>query len=94
MLSKQEVKKQCKEYKIEKIPPLKAIRYKCLDCCCNSRTEVDECPVHTCSLWPYREGISPFSERARNMTEEQRKAIGERFKKYHEEQNNKNKGEK
>jgi hypothetical protein len=39
--------------------PIKAIRRKCLDCCCASSMEVGLCPVHSCSLHPYRFGKRP-----------------------------------
>ena len=39
--------------------PMKAIRRKCLDCCCGSSQEVSLCPVHSCSLHPYRFGRRP-----------------------------------
>ena len=38
------------------LTPMKAIRYKCLDCCCWDQTEVRECALSECSLWPYRMG--------------------------------------
>ena len=41
------------------ITPMKAIRAKCLDCCCGSFQEVKECPVKSCGLWPYRLGHRP-----------------------------------
>lgn len=34
----------------------KAIRQKCLDCCCGSNVEVRLCPVIKCPLWRYRLG--------------------------------------
>ena len=34
----------------------KAIRAKCLDCCCGSMTEVRKCPMTDCALYPYRMG--------------------------------------
>jgi len=34
----------------------KAIRLKCLDCCCGSSNEVALCHTITCALWPYRKG--------------------------------------
>jgi len=40
-------------------PPMKAIRRKCLDCCCGSTKEVQLCQVHDCSLFPYRLGTRP-----------------------------------
>jgi len=39
--------------------PIKAIRQKCLDCCCEQPKEVRLCPVKDCSLWPYRMGHRP-----------------------------------
>lgn len=41
------------------ITPLKAIRLKCLDCCCGSSNEVSECPCEDCSLWAFRFGKNP-----------------------------------
>lgn len=34
----------------------KAVRAKCLDCCCGSAPEVKRCPVKTCPLWVFRMG--------------------------------------
>ncbi len=39
--------------------PLQAIREKCLDCCCGSRSEVKLCPCNDCSLWLFRAGHNP-----------------------------------
>jgi len=36
---------------------LKAVKSKCLDCSCNSPTEVKLCPVATCPLYPFKMGI-------------------------------------
>ena len=44
----------------ERLTPVKAIRAKCLDCCCGQRGEVRLCPVHDCSLHPYRMGRRPI----------------------------------
>jgi hypothetical protein len=50
------------------LPPLKAIRAKCLDCCVDSGKEVRLCPCgpgsllespEPCPLWPYRFGKNP-----------------------------------
>ena len=43
--------------------PMKAIRHRCLDCCAGSAREVGLCPVHTCSLHPYRFGKRPGGEK-------------------------------
>ena len=39
--------------------PVKAIRAKCLDCCCGSFAEVKACPCVNCSLYPFRLGKNP-----------------------------------
>lgn len=41
---------------MERLTRGKAIRAKCLDCCCGQRNEVKLCPVTTCPLWIYRLG--------------------------------------
>ena len=35
---------------MEVLTPVKAIRAKCLDCCCDSMKEVRECPIVKCPL--------------------------------------------
>ena len=40
----------------ERITRGKAIRLKCLDCCCGSSAEVRRCPAESCPLWRYRMG--------------------------------------
>lgn len=41
----------------------RAIRAKCLDCCCGQQTEVLRCTVVKCPLWPFRMGTNPFTNR-------------------------------
>ena len=41
------------------LTPLKAIRAKCLDCCCGNKKEVRECTLEKCTLHPYRMGKRP-----------------------------------
>ena len=62
-----------------KTSPLKAIREKCLECCCGSSTEVKECTAQKCPIYPYRFGKNPFRQK-REMTEEQRKAVADRLR--------------
>ena len=54
-----------------KMPVLKAIKQKCLDCSGGSRTEVKQCVVRTCALYPFRLGRNPWrrelSEAAREV---------------------------
>lgn len=38
----------------------KAIREKCMDCCCMQRAEVARCNIKKCSLWPYRMGGTSY----------------------------------
>jgi len=39
--------------------PIKAIRKKCLDCCCDQVKEVRLCTAINCPLYPYRMGRRP-----------------------------------
>lgn len=39
--------------------PLKAIREKCLDCCCSSAQEVRLCTCEKCALYQFRFGKNP-----------------------------------
>jgi len=45
--------------KIHLYSPMKAIRRKCLDCCCGSSQEVRSCHIEDCALHPYRLGKRP-----------------------------------
>lgn len=40
----------------ERVSRSKAIRLKCLDCCCGQSAEVRRCPATECPLWRYRMG--------------------------------------
>ena len=40
----------------ERITRGKAIRLKCLDCCCGSPSEVRRCESRNCPLWRFRMG--------------------------------------
>ena len=41
-------------------PILDTVRAKCLDCCCNQRSEVLRCTAYGCPLWPFRMGTNPL----------------------------------
>ena len=41
---------------MERLSRTKAIRMKCLDCCCDQLAEVRKCPATNCPLWRYRMG--------------------------------------
>ncbi len=58
----------------KRISPLKAIRLKCLDCCCGSSNEVKLCTIPRCPLYPFREGHNPNIAK-REYTNEQRAAL-------------------
>lgn len=62
------------------ISPLRAIREKCIDCCCGQMGEVKLCPNERCALHPFRLGKNPYRAK-REMTEEQRQAAIERLSK-------------
>jgi len=46
---------------------LKAIRGKCLDCSVYQPSEVRNCHVTTCDLWPYRMGLDPEPSHTRGF---------------------------
>jgi len=48
---------------MRELTPIKAIRLKCLDCCCGSAPEVAKCHLEDCSLHPYRFGRRPSSSK-------------------------------
>ena len=41
---------------MERIGRAKAIRLKCIDCCCGNATEVRKCTAENCPLWRFRMG--------------------------------------
>jgi hypothetical protein len=41
---------------MKRTTPLKAIRAKCLDCCCHQARYVRDCNIRECTLWPFRMG--------------------------------------
>lgn len=42
-----------------RLTPMKAIRTKCLDCCCGQANEVKLCTATQCPLYEYRSGHNP-----------------------------------
>ena len=63
----------------------KAIKAKCLDCCCGQMSEVRNCLVISCPLYNFRNGHNPFSKRT--MSEDQKIAAKIRMQKYWESKN-------
>lgn len=62
-----------------KRPLLKAIKLKCMDCCCGSWDEVKKCPSEkTCFLHPSRLGKNPFAFK-REYTEEEKAKLREQL---------------
>lgn len=59
------------------LTPMKAIRAKCLDCCCWQQQEVRLCPATGCPLHPYRMGKNPN----RKVSEERREALAKHLEK-------------
>src|SRR5262245_50633995 len=60
--------------------PLKAIREKCLDCCCGNAAEVRKCVATDCALWPFRMGKNPFHKK-RKLSAGERRERAERLSK-------------
>ena len=50
----------------ERITRGKAIRLKCMDCCCGNSAEVRRCQAENCPLWRYRMGREKKAEELRN----------------------------
>src|ERR1700704_5165854 len=62
--------------------PLKAIREKCLDCCCGNAAEVRKCVAVDCALWPFRMGTNPFRKKP-ELSPAQRRERADRLCKSH-----------
>ena len=55
-----ETKVELQALGFEPTPVLKAIRAKCLDCSGGSPSEVADCLVKNCALYPFRMGRNPW----------------------------------
>ena len=60
--------------------PLKAIRDKCLDCCCGNAAEVRKCVSVDCPSWPFRMGTNSFRKK-RDLSSAEKQARVERLAK-------------
>jgi hypothetical protein len=49
----------CPQGQVVVLRPLRAMREKCLDCCCGQVAMVRDCWITGCTIWPYRHGKSP-----------------------------------
>lgn len=64
--------------------PVKAIRAKCLDCCCGQQNEVKLCPCSDCPLYPFRFGKNPYRTKTSHIyTDEEREAARRRMEALH-----------
>lgn len=59
--------------------PIKAIRAKCRDCCCDQVSEIENCTVENCALHPFRFGKNPYRTK-RELSPEQKEKMSERLK--------------
>ena len=60
--------------------PQRAIREKCIDCCCGDTSEVRKCVAVDCALWPFRMGKNPFRKK-RELSAEEKRERAERLHK-------------
>jgi hypothetical protein len=72
-----EAKAKLKAMGFEPVPVLKAIRTKCLDCSGGMASEVRDCLVRNCALYPFRMGTNPW--RAPVSDEHRQRAARIRF---------------
>jgi len=63
-----------------KVPVLRAIKEKCLDCSGGSHAEVKQCLVRTCALYPFRLGNNPWRPEASEATREVRRRNAARIR--------------
>jgi len=61
------------------VPVLTAIRAKCMDCSCYQRSEIENCTVTKCALYPFRFGRNPWRKTV-ELTEERRQRNAEILK--------------
>lgn len=52
----------------ERVNRPRAIRMKCLDCCCYQPAEVSKCTITDCCLYPFRFGKDPFTKKKGNIS--------------------------
>jgi hypothetical protein len=48
------------ELRHQPMSPLRALRLRCLDCCCDQPSEVRKCTAVKCPSWPFRMGVNPW----------------------------------
>jgi hypothetical protein len=79
---------------MKEITPMKAIRLKCLDCSCGQLSEVKECSIKNCALYPFRMGYkldeNGNRRKGKPLSEEAKKKATDRLRKLAEERKTKN----
>ena len=79
---------------MKEITPMKAIRQKCLDCSCEQLSEVKECSIKNCALYPFRMGYkldeNGNRRKGKPLSEEAKKKATDRLRKLAEERKTKN----
>ena len=79
---------------MKEITPMKAIRQKCLDCSCEQLSEVKECSIKNCALYPFRVGYkldeNGNRRKGKPLSEEAKKKATDRLRKLAEERKIKN----
>jgi hypothetical protein len=73
-----ETKVELQAMGFEPMPVLKAIRAKCLDCSGGSPSEVADCLVKSCALYPLRIGKNPWRAQASEAQREARRRTGQK----------------
>lgn len=59
---------------MKNLTPMRAIRRKCLDCCCYQPKEVTLCTATNCPLFPYRMGKRPKENYITNPSNNEKNA--------------------
>ena len=79
---------------MKEITPMKAIRLKCLYCSCGQLSEVKECSIKNCALYPFRMGYkldeNGNRRKGKPLSEEAKKKATDRLRKLAEERKTKN----
>ena len=60
---------------MKRLTPMRAIREKCLDCCCGSAKEVRLCSNKKCPLYPYRFGKRPKDDKNTDQNDSEEKTV-------------------
>lgn len=64
---------------MERVSRSKAIRLKCIDCCCGNMAEVRNCPATNCPLWRYRMGHEENDDLKPKKTSSKNTEISDNF---------------